>query len=95
MFKRKKRKLTLKLQHWLVSVSGYDSNYTPSRSAVTKIIQLPKKETPVDWFLLGPKVYCRFEFVPDTLIGFWPLTAEQASGAGRFSPAYAGPQKSH
>jgi hypothetical protein len=62
------------MKKWLVTVSGSNPDYTPSRVIHSRVIKLPNGETPVDWFLSNPKMYYYFDFTPDALINFWDLT---------------------
>lgn len=75
--KPKRSKKAMKERHWLVSVGGYDTMYTPPYTAISVVISLPKKETPLDWFSLKPRCFNRFEFPVEVMFGFWELTQEQ------------------
>lgn len=64
---------TMKKQKWLVTVIGFSNYYNPPDTTTSVVIELKKGVTPIDWFQTGPKVYNRFEFVPDALLNFWPI----------------------
>lgn len=62
------------MARYLVTVRGFDGFYSPPEEMVTLKIDLIKNKTPIDWFGSRPKVYSRFEFVPNALINFWKIS---------------------
>ena len=79
--KRPKKKSNV-CSYWLVTVGGFDGLYDPPSTAVSKVIALDKKDTPIEWFAVKPVVSDRFEFTPTVLYGFWRITRTQFEDFG-------------
>ena len=63
---------------WLVTVEGFDGDYSPPEVRASFVLILNETQTPVDWILTGPTCWQRFSFVPSALIGFWEIGRIQA-----------------
>lgn len=60
---------------WLVTVHGYDEGWPIKHPTITvsKVIELPSKETPIDWFLKGPTIMFKYKFKATALLNFWEI----------------------
>ena len=63
--------------YWLVTVTGYDSYYSPPNTSQTLAVKLEGNQTPIDWFISKSECYFRFSFIPCCLFNFWSITKEQ------------------
>lgn len=66
---------------WLVTVAGYDSFCRSPETQASKVVELDNGVTVPQWFVSNRKkskggqeiFYGRFNFVPEVLLGFWPV----------------------